>query len=243
MFRFSLMGVLVLALMSCSTGRNMDATMASDDSNLEIYRAPAASCMREGFKECKQARRNDLVAQYALKSNGDFFRVMENGTLCQITNNVDSFKISQHPNDAAMVYFERGGDLYVLNNINGRSGRNCPQADKKAIMSNVKKYTVTSNTESSIVNVALDTSGRLAAWDNNKVVYEDTMVVDYLMNQCFGASGKSFSSVVFFTIDPHGNVSKIRPAKNIWGVFGKVSDAPDSASSIQDWKEKNRVCK
>ncbi|MCO5144408.1 MAG: hypothetical protein M9962_15120 [Oligoflexia bacterium] len=241
MFKYTVMGLLAVALMSCSTGRKMDASMASDDSNLEIYRAPAASCMRDGFKECKNARRNDLVAQYALKSNGDFFRIMENGTPCQITNGVDSFKISQHPNDAAMVYFERNNDLYVLHNV-GANGNNCPKADKKVIMGSVKKYTVTSNTESSIVNVALDTSGRLAAWDNNKVVYEDSMVVDYSMNQCFGASGKSFSSVVFFSIDPHGNVSKIRPSKDAWGVFGKVSDAPDRASSITDWKENNRVC-
>ena len=46
----------------------------------------------------KNARKNDVADSYILADSGDLFRMVK-GNKCQITNNVSSFKVSQHPND------------------------------------------------------------------------------------------------------------------------------------------------
>lgn len=186
--------------------------------------------------QTKNARSNDVASRYVLEDNGNFFRFVGNQK-CQITNNVDSFKVSSHPNDAAMVYFERDNDLYVLHNAS-RTG-NCPKASKKVITSNVAKYNVVSSTQTTIVNLALSKSGTFTAWDNTTPVVSKTGVKSYSMSQCYGVSGKSFSTYVAFAINSAGHIFKVKgksPGSSNWDTSARYN-------SVDEFVRKNNVCK
>jgi hypothetical protein len=184
----------------------------------------------------KQARANDVADKYVLTDEGTLYRTV-NGRRCDVTTNVDNFKISQHPNDRAMVYFKKNGDLYVLGRSTPSYG--CPKANTKVLMENVKKYSVTSNTQTTIVNVALSKSGKFVAWDNVAPVLTtpyDVIADDYQMNQNFGADGKPFSSYVAFVHTARGGaimkVKGINPEGSKW-------DTSRYYTSIRDFKEAN----
>ena len=190
-------------------------------------------------QEVKQARNNDVASKYTLKSNGDLFRTV-NGKECQVTNNVQSFKISQHPNDVAMIYFEKDNDLYILRNAD-RSG-SCPKADKKVLMSSVKKYTVTSTKNTKIVNIALSNHGVLTAWNNSSSVLSESSIQNYSHNNCYGVDGKSFSTYVAFAITYRGEIIKIRG-----GNDGKAIQAVKHSGyyyrEISDFTRDEEVCR
>lgn len=190
-------------------------------------------------QEVKQARANDVASKYTLKSNGDFFRTVKKNE-CQITNKVESFKVSQHPKDAAVVYFKKDKDLYVLHNVTGDVS-NCPKTSKKVIMSSVKKYTVVSNTKTVIVNMALDIFGKLVAWGNTNVLITLNSVSNYVHNECYGVDGKSFNSFVAFAISKTGTVTKIRGGEN--GVVESKVDTNSKYADLEDFKRTNNVCK
>ena len=186
--------------------------------------------------QTKNARNNDLASRYELADNGNFFRYVGNNK-CQITNDVESFKVSSHPSDAAMVYFVRSDDLYVLHN-SSRTG-NCPKASKKVIMRNVKKYSVVSTTKTTIVNIALDNRGNFSSWDNRSPLVRKTGVEAYSMNNCYGVSGKSFSSYVAFAINRAGHIFKLKgksPSDSKWDTSKKYR-------SVSEFVSKNNVCK
>lgn len=187
-------------------------------------------------QEVKQARKNDVASQYTLKSNGDLFRTVGRNE-CQVTNNVKSFKISAHPNDVAMIYFEKENDLYLLKN--GQNTGNCPKAEKSLLLSNVKKYTVVPNTNTKIVNIALSEAGQLGAWSNNTVLINENGVKNYIHNNCYGSEGKSFSSYVAFAIKYNGKVLKIRGGSN--GRV-EVTEDNDRYDDVQEFTRKNNVC-
>jgi hypothetical protein len=238
----------LLALFAFVALANGCASMHKDSHQAAYYPdAPAwaPNYMRDpaGSKfDPRQARRGDIADKYQLMENGDFFRFVGNDK-CQITNNVQDFKISMHPQDAAVAYFIREGDLYVLHNAGPNNGR-CPGASKKVIMSGVKQdnYKVTSNTHTTIVNAALDNNGNLSAWDNAKVVYQDQGVEDFMMNQCFGAEGKSFNSYVLFSIDRAGHVTKVRVDQQGWGRKDTSTETSERFNSISEFKDRNNVC-
>ncbi len=214
------------------SGRDMaEYTWTSD-------RSPA------NVSEKKSARRNDVADEYELTTNGDFFRYVGSNK-CQITNNVADFKISQHPNDAAMVYFlkKKSGnqDLYVLHNSTGGSSQ-CPKASTKMIMEDIKKYTVTSNTNTTIVNAALSHSGRFAAWDNSAVVYSDNGVTDYQMNQCFGVAGRSFKTYVLFTQDRSRAVTKVKVDEAGRGIVDGSKSTSETYANITEFNRSQNVC-
>lgn len=182
----------------------------------------------------KNARSNDVASRYVLEDNGNFFRYVGRNK-CQITNRVDSFKVSQHKNDAAMVYFKRNGDLYVLHNAS-RSG-NCPKASKKVIMNDVAKYNVVSSTKTTIVNLAVSRFGNFTAWDNNRALISKRGVKAYSMNNCYG-TGRSFSSYVAFAINSAGHIFKVKgksPSSSKW-------DTSRRYNSVSDFVRKNNVC-
>jgi hypothetical protein len=181
----------------------------------------------------KKARANDIASEYVLTNDATLYRVVD-GRRCDITTNVDSFKISQHPNDAAMIYYVKDGDLYVL----GASAysSHCPKANTRMIMANVKKYTVTSNPHTTVVNMALSRSGALKAWDNTNIVLSVSGVDEYQMNQNFGAEGKAFSSYVAFAHTARGGyIMKIKgrnPEGSKW-------DSSRYYTSVSDFKRSN----
>ncbi|MFK7826132.1 MAG: hypothetical protein AB8G05_18410 [Oligoflexales bacterium] len=151
----------------------------------------------------KQARKNDLAQSYLLEDSGNLFRMVK-GNKCQITNNVSSFKVSQHPNDLAMIYFEKAGDLYMLRNAVDRSGK-CPKAEKKLLLKSVKKYSIIPSTKSIIVNIALSNSGELRAWSNDKVIVSHQNVSKYKVNPTFGKSGDENTDTIAFIIDSNND--------------------------------------
>jgi hypothetical protein len=182
----------------------------------------------------KKARANDVADTYVLTDSGTLYRTV-NGRRCDVTTNVANFKISQHPNDLAMVYFKKNGDLYVL----GRSFptyNGCPKANTKILLESVKKYSVTSNTKTTVVNVALSESGKFVAYDNFAPVLTVSGADDYQMNQNFGAEGKAFSSYVTFVHTARGGyIMKVKgnsPEASKW-------DTSRYFSSIRDFKEAN----
>lgn len=239
-----ILALLAAAAVGCSSQPKSYAPTASSTPTYEVWREPAAECRLAGdYKECKNARRNDLADQYLLDKKGNLFRAVENQK-CQITSNVDSFKISMHPNDSAVAYYESKDDLYVVHNQGTTRSGNCPPVSKKKIMSNVKEYSVVSNTNSFIVNAALDKSGKFEAWDNIKTVYSDKNVEDFMMNTCYKVEGKSFNTIVLFTIDRSGYVTKVRMEESAGGwVYNKSNETNRQYRNIADFKERENVCK
>ncbi len=194
--------------------------------------------------ETKHARSNDLAETYTLSDDGTLSRAIRNSNLkCTITTNVDEFKVSMHKNDAAMIYFVKNDkSLWYLKN-SGSSTSQCPPAEKQRLMQNVKKYTVTSNTDTEVVNVALDTSGNLYAWGNSgPAIYSDTGVAEFQMNQCYGASGKSFNSFVMFTRDAYGIVTKVKVEQGRYFINNDSRDDARRFPSITDFKKERNVC-
>jgi len=203
----------------------------------------SAQCLNGKNWDCKNARNNDRAAQYMLDNSGNFYRYFQNGQTCQITSNVKDFKISQHPSDRAVAYYESNGTLYVVHNQGTSYTGNCPPVSKKAIMQNVKEWKIVSNTNSTIVNAALDSQGNFNAWDDNNVVYKDTNITDFEMNSCFGSAGKSFSSYALFTLSRFGDVTKVKTSGSFF-----VSDASKTErgnwTRLSQWKnDKGGICK
>jgi hypothetical protein len=206
-------------------------------------RAPAADCALAGdWKECKNARRNDFATQYLLDRKGNFFRLV-NGQKCQVTANVVDFKISQHPSDLAVVYYKTAkNELFVVHNQSTTYSGNCPPVSKKSIMTATKEFSVVPSQKTTIVNAALSQGGLFQAWDSVRGVYSDTNIRDYMMNQCYGQQGKSFSSVVLFTIDNSGIVTKVRMQSNGFYLKDSSNSTSQRYADIQDFKRRENVC-
>jgi hypothetical protein len=198
---------------------------------LTLSSAPAAFAK----DTIKQARDNDIATQYGLTVDNTLYRIV-GGKRCDITTDVQSFKVSQHPKDAAMLYYKKGSDLYVI----GRSApsRQCPKANSKLLMQDVKKYNVVSNTNTTIVNVALSYSGKFVAWDNSNPVLTVAGADDYEMNQNYGVQGKPFSSYVAFVHSAYGgNIMKVKgqsPEASKW-------DSSRYYGTIEDFKHVNKL--
>lgn len=188
----------------------------------------------------KQARSNDIASEYQLKDNGDLFRLVA-GLKCQITTSVEDFKVSQHPKDAAMIYYVKGGNLYVLHNA--KLTGDCPKASKKMIMANLAKkhgdyrYNVVPSVDTTIVNVALSQTGHFYAWDNTATVLSQHNVADYSLHGQFGVKGAAFSSYALFAISELGFVLKVKglsPEDSKW-------DYSDRYSDLKEFKTKNHI--
>ncbi len=185
--------------------------------------------------ECTNARSNALVDQYLLNNAGDLYAyIARYDLLCSVTNQVKDMKVSRHPRDTAVLYFERQGDLYVAHNLRSR-GAQCPEMSKKVIMPNVKKFNVVSSNETTVVNTALSQFGEFLAWDNHRVVYSDRNVSDYLLNRNYASNGKAFSNYVAFTIDTWGYVTKVFGQATL-NVLPNSKETKKRYSSIQDFK-------
>jgi hypothetical protein len=203
-----------------------------------------AAVMGTAFAETKQARDGDIASSYTLNKDGSFFRTTLAGTKCEVTNNITDFKVSQHPNDLAMAYFVKDGDLYVLNNVKAVQDfvkiafGECPKTTKKLIVSSVDKYTVVSNQNTTVVNLTLATNGEFKAWDNNKAILTLSHINEYVNNECYGSKKASFSSYVAFAIDKNGFVYKIKGEKT---ESSKVSEK--SYDSLKEFKKTENVCK
>ncbi len=197
-------------------------------------RAPRGS----EWKECKNARSNASVDQYLLTTDGDLYAyITKIDTLCQVTSGVSDFKNSLHPKDAAVMYYVRGGDLYVANEVKVKG--QCPSMTKKMIMPNVKKFSVVGTNNTTIVNTALSKSGEFVAWDNVKPVYKDILVEDYLLNRNYGSKGKSFSSYVAFTLGYDHYITKVKGQSD--DSYIKAKESARTYDSIQDFKKAMNV--
>lgn len=237
--------VVLLSAVSCSTTHQQPVQLAETEVAYdEAYnRLPASECDSSKYKECKEARKNDTADRYMLGHDGTLYRRINKAT-CSVTSGVQDFKISMHPNDVAVIYYRKNGDLYLVNKDTERRGRGqCPSAEgnTKRLMKNVQKYTVTANVETTIVNAALDEAGNFSAWDNNYVVYKDTNIEDFSMNTCYGSKGKSFSSYVLFTIDRYGQISKVKVNKEKF-LRDDSRIGSERFNKIHDFKEKYKVC-
>lgn len=193
----------------------------------------------------KQARSNDVASEYVLEDDGDFYRKVGVHT-CQITTGVEEFKISRHPNDSAMVYFMKGGDLWVLHNAEIPGHGQCPKASKKMILPDIAKayskmrYTLVNTIKTTIVNAAMSTqqNGLFVAWDNTHAVFQANNVADYLMNTCYGTKGKVYNTYVAFVLTDDNKVIKVKgksPEKS-------VVDNNKTYESLQEFKAANKVC-
>lgn len=226
--------ILSIAFVGCAT-QKVNTTQEQPTASTEASAGLNRGIASEHYPISKVARKNDVADQYILEADGDFYRIYK-GNKCQITNRVESFKVSQHPTDKAMVYFERDNDLYVLHNASGFDYP-CPKASTKAIMQNVRQYTVVPNTNSYIVNVALDEYGHLKAWEDNKMVTDVDNVADFKMNPNYGVKGAPFSSYALFALHKSGYVAKIK------GQIGEgvVWDQNRRYETLSQFMSKNNI--
>jgi len=214
-------------------------------SSVSFVNVQAAECVAKAprgtlWKECLNARPNSAVDQYMLDNAGDLYSYIGSiGRVCQVTTRVSNLKISMHPMDAAIMYFEKDGNLYDANET--RVMGQCPKVKTKMIMANVEKYSVVGNSNTTVVNMALSRGGDFIAWDNINPVYKDTMVTDYLVNSSnYGVRGAPFSSYVAFTLGSDHMITKVKGhAQN--GTLVKASDDRGYYNSIQEFKAKNHI--
>lgn len=205
------------------------------------------NCPNDGksYKECKYARSTDRGAkQYLLSSSGQLTRITDdNRVKCTIDQDVIDMKVSIHPTDNAVLYFTKGTksgkQLIAVKNVDGDFAGQCVKVKKTVLMDNVKEFSIVPNQNTSIVNAALSRTGQLKAWDSKTLVYQDSGIVDYQINSCFGQSGKAFSSYALFTIDKSGIVTKV---KGNGGRF--VKDKPDNSrfQSLSQFVDVRNVC-
>ena len=207
--------------------------------SLTVLAITALTFAGPAFAETKKARDNDLVDSYELE-DGKLSRQIGN-MKCDVTNGVTSFKVSQHPQDAAMIYYMKDGDLHYLKNPAGAVRKNgqCPKAEKAMLLANVKDYTVVSSEKTKIVNMALTEGGRLVGWPNTGRPLVDKQGIKTLkMNPCNDKAGYSFKRYVAFGEARDGTVLKIEGDKPEDSAF-----TPERFDSISEFKEKMDVCK
>lgn len=248
-FSTCLLGVATLmTLVSCASQQpaSQPAHIVEVETADELYgRIPAADCDKAKYKVCKEARKNDIADRYMLGHDGTFYRRINKAT-CAITQGVQDFKISQHPKDLAVVYYKKNNALHMINQDKERrvSGQ-CPSAEgnTKVLMKNIAKYTVTSSENTTIVNAALDKKGLFQAWDNKEVVYKDSGVEEYQMNECYKAKGKSFSSYVLFTRSYSDQITKVKAEKSGRYVKDASKETHQRYNSIGQFVEEANVCK
>jgi hypothetical protein len=182
----------------------------------------------------KTARSGDLASQYLVDQQGGLFRMVGNQK-CQITSGVSDVKIPAHTADPSMAYFVAGNTLFALDP--GQPSGSCPKASKRKLVDDVAQFSLVSSSQSDLVMVALDRSGRLSMWDSAGDRTFLDGVSDFALNSCFGARGKAFSTYVGFAIDDSGNVTKLS---------GTIAGAPRpdgrSYSSLDEFRRGNRVC-
>jgi hypothetical protein len=175
-------------------------------------------------QEKKKARSNDTVSEYSLTYTGTLNRHMErygarpdnnpyNDVICAVTTRVSDFKISQHPNDAALAYFIKDGELHYVKSSGRTQGTNCPPAETKLIARPVSMsegkyvYGVISNTQTQYVNYVLTTDREFAAWKNTGQPLEVRNVVEVKQNSCYGASGQlDFKRKILFLRKADGTI-------------------------------------
>ena len=191
----------------------------------------------------KQARKGDVASQYVLRPNGALYRQI-GAQLCQVTSDVDDFKIAQHPNDPTAVYLVRKGALEALT-VQGDADRAaaCPKAQLQTLIPALDRaggawvYKVVDRKDTPLSLVAQDTNGRVTAWDDRGVAVSVEGAVEVEMNPCFGTK-KAFGSFVAFVRDRAGLVSKIG------GKDPRKSKAdPARYGSLDAFKAKNNVCR
>lgn len=180
-----------------------------------VLLATASPALAGNAKE-KKARRGDVASSYTLDAKGNLFRTVA-GHRCQVTNKVVDFKVSQHPQDLAVIYFvrteDRRADLYVLHNA--ETTGQCPKAEKVRILRNVAKegqryrYNVVPSTRSAIVSMGLDARGNFRAWSRSDTVVNLQGIRDYRLHDAFGKKGAPFKSFVGFAIDRRGRIFKV----------------------------------
>lgn len=207
--------------------------------SLSVLAITAITFAAPAFAEPKKARDNDLVDSYELLDNSKLVRRIGNLS-CDVTSGVTSFKVSQHPNDAAMIYFMKDGDLHYLKNPAGavRKKGECPKAEKALLLANVKDYTVVPTQKTEIVNMALTHEGRLVAWPNTgRPLVDVNGIKELKMNPCNDQAGFSFKKYVAFAESRDGRILKIEGDKPSDSAF-----TPESFDSIGDFKEKQNVC-
>ena len=215
--------------------------------------AVTAMAGQVGFADdLKEARANDEVSKYGLSDSGEFYRIMRGGTKdikCAVTGGVEDFKISGHPEDAALVYFVKknssgGADLYYSQkNGIAASGNNCPKADAKLLMKDVAKvhgkysYGVISKEDTNLVNYALDGNKTFTAWPRSSQFGAPVQVGGIeavTQNGCYGEKGKPFSKKIAFLQKDDGTVLTLESDGKIVAQ-GKFSD-------IKEFKKAKNVC-
>jgi hypothetical protein len=167
--------------------------------------------------------------------------------VCQATSDVKSFRLSEHEKDWAAAYFEKNGDLYMIGYIDpktrsdGQYFSSCPASNNvKVLMSNVDKYTVVSNSNTTLVNMALSTSGEFKAWDDTNVLIKASNISEFLMSPCYGVTGKSFNSYVAFIRSKNGYIGKVKGDED-WN--DSKWDKSNTYSSIDSFMTSQNVCK
>lgn len=217
--------------------------------SLSLFIVLAAFAQIASADQTKKARANDLVDSYTLTNDGRLFRTMSSGAKCDVTTGVEDFKISQHPNDAAMIYYIKDRALYYLKNIKGAErGKSCPSANKQKLISDVKRqdgkfqYHVVSNTNTDLVNTALSSSGKFYAWPNSGSPVTFSGVESYKLNACYGAQGKSFNTYMVFLRKNNGSIAKVKGNANNKGLIEVKTDDSQFYGSVSEFTSRNNVC-
>lgn len=151
-----------------------------------------------------------------------------------------SFTLRQIPEDKAAAYFEKDGDLWILNDLAQKPAGNCPALKNqgKVLVADIKESKITPAAwakTANVVNLSLSRGGVMTVWGTNKVVFQRKAMVDISYNNCFKKKGKPFSSYIALGINTAGHVIKVKPS----GQY--KYDTSKNWESLSNFKKKNQI--
>lgn len=224
LFFTSFAGILAAVSVGCSHAPKHDhaAVPATD-------RFPAAQV------ENKEGRDN---LRYE-RDGSDFFVILRSGLRCQITSNVDDFKMLPRGGHV-LAYETKSGELVMLRSGDDNARQCYSQKDRKTEVTDqqarVVKWNVVSAADVPVVLIALDKNGFVKMYDmsGNEVSGLGVRnVEEYRLHPCHGKRGVPFNSKIAFAYG-NGRVVTIEPS-------GRFVLDQRTYSSATDFIEKNKI--
>ena len=218
---------------------------------------------------CKTSlRENDIGYAYTVDPAGNFKRWVKNPNKadfipCQITNQVESFKLSSHPRDVAVAYYARRTNwnnrnepikLWHLTDVRDAkgiiqiAGGSCPAVKKPPgpLEANVLAYGVTPPgiTNTSIVNYTLGRDHVFRGWpyttSGGNKVYTEKAVTEFAFNACYDKKGKPFKTYQLFLLKENRQVTKVKGTDS-GELSADVSTQGKPFADLEDFRAKNGV--
>lgn len=203
-FQSSFATLIAVAALGCAHAPKDSSVAQSPEAGSERF--PAAQV------ETKEGRDN---LRYE-RDGVDFYVNLRNGQKCQITTNVDDFKMLPRGGHV-LAYETKAGELVMLRHGDDNARQCYSQRDRKTDVTDqqarVVKWNVINAADVPVVLIALDKNGFVKMYDTNGNEVSNLgirNVEDYRLHPCHGKRGVPFNSKIAFAYG-NGRVGTIEP--------------------------------